>query len=214
VKNMLIAAALAATALSAAPAFAQAVPTGPRIEGLVGVDRVNFDGEKENGIFYGVGAGYDFPTDGNIVGGIDAEATLSTTKEDFFGVDVKAGRDLYFGGRVSFARAPFEGFGSEILDGARLGAGVQFLVGGNAYVGGEYRHSIYEEDVKRHQLALVVGTRFGAPRVVEAPVAAPVAPEAPAAATQTCPDGSVILATDLCPAAPQAPAPAPSGERG
>jgi outer membrane receptor protein involved in Fe transport len=48
------------------------------------------------------------------------------------------------------------------------------------------------------------------------PAALPVAPApAPApAATQTCADGSVILATDACPAAPPPPPPAPAPERG
>ena len=46
-----------------------------------------------------------------------------------------------------------------------------------------------------------------------APPPPPPPPPAPAApATQTCPDGSVILATDACPAAP--PPPATQGERG
>jgi opacity protein-like surface antigen len=47
-----------------------------------------------------------------------------------------------------------------------------------------------------------------APMVVDTPP-----PPPPAPATQTCPDGSVILATDVCPAPPPPP-PAPSGERG
>jgi iron complex outermembrane receptor protein len=49
------------------------------------------------------------------------------------------------------------------------------------------------------------------------PVVAPPAPPPPAApATQTCPDGTVILATDACPAPPPPPAPPPAtnGERG
>jgi opacity protein-like surface antigen len=51
------------------------------------------------------------------------------------------------------------------------------------------------------------------------PVAAPAPPPPPppmAPATQTCPDGSVILATSACPAPPPPPPPAPveRGERG
>jgi hypothetical protein len=44
----------------------------------------------------------------------------------------------------------------------------------------------------------------------------PPPPPAPPPATQTCPDGSVILATDACPAPPPPPPPAPAerGERG
>jgi outer membrane receptor protein involved in Fe transport len=46
-------------------------------------------------------------------------------------------------------------------------------------------------------------------------VAPPPPPPAPPPATQTCPDGSVILATDVCPAPPPPPPPpAPEPERG
>jgi hypothetical protein len=59
------------------------------------------------------------------------------------------------------------------------------------------------------------GYRFGgsAAPVPAAVVAAP--PPASAPATQTCPDGSVVLATDVCPALPPPPPPPPpAGERG
>jgi hypothetical protein len=46
-------------------------------------------------------------------------------------------------------------------------------------------------------------------------VAPPPPPPAPPPATQTCPDGSVILTTDVCPAPPPPPPPpAPEPERG
>ena len=48
----------------------------------------------------------------------------------------------------------------ENFDGYRLGAGGQLTVSGKAYVGGEYRYSNYEDGLKRHQVALTVGTRF------------------------------------------------------
>jgi opacity protein-like surface antigen len=54
---------------------------------------------------------------------------------------------------------------------------------------------------------------FGAPEP-EPVVVAPPPPPPPPPATQTCPDGSVILATDVCPAPPPPPPPAPAGERG
>ena len=68
-----------------------------------------------------------------------------------------------------------------------------------------------------HSLLASLIFGFGAPAeapyvapVVEAPPPPPVAP-----ATQTCPDGSVILATDICPAPPPPPPPpAPAPERG
>lgn len=70
-----------------------------------------------------------------------------------------------------------------------------------------------------HSVLASLVFNFGAPRPAPAvvPAAAP-AQAAPAPATQTCPDGTVILATDMCPAAPPPPPPPPaptySGERG
>ncbi len=59
---------------------------------------------------------------------------------------------------------------------------------------------------------------FGAhaPAPAPIPAAAPAPPPPPAPATQTCPDGTVILATDVCPAPPPPPPPPPppAGERG
>jgi outer membrane immunogenic protein len=127
--------------------------------------------------------------------------------------------------------------GSDTVGGIHFGGGFEVDVTPNVYVKGEYVQHRYNDafkdllnldladpnplrrtdrfEPKRHQLVFGVGFRFGghapAPEVVVAPpVAAPVAP---APATQTCADGSVILATDACPAAP-APMPAPQPERG
>jgi hypothetical protein len=76
-----------------------------------------------------------------------------------------------------------------------------------------------EDDIDRFKvypvLQLSLGYLFGGPR--EAAYVEPVAPPPPppaAPATQTCPDGSVILATDMCPPPPPPPPATPSGERG
>ncbi len=69
----------------------------------------------------------------------------------------------------------------------------------------------------RKGLGLRAGWRFGGgQRIVEAapPPPPPPPPPAPAPATQTCPDGSVILATDMCPPPPPPPPPPPMPERG
>ena len=68
-----------------------------------------------------------------------------------------------------------------------------------------------------HSLLASLTYNFGAPAVAAAPVVEAPPPPPPAApATQTCPDGSVILATSSCPAPPPPPPPAPveRGERG
>ena len=60
---------------------------------------------------------------------------------------------------------------------------------------------------------LTLRTKLGFPRAVAPTYVAPPAPPPPA--TQTCPDGTVIEATALCPAAPlPPPPPPPAGERG
>jgi hypothetical protein len=64
-------------------------------------------------------------------------------------------------------------------------------------------------------LQLSLGYMFGGARPADTYVAPPPPPPPPAPpATQTCPDGSVILATDVCPAPPPPPPPPPAAERG
>ena len=182
-KKILFACAASAAFLAAAPAMAQdtaAAVSGPRVEALIGYDRVRVDGEKDGGVLFGVGAGYDFAVGNGVSLGIDAEATESTQKEgDEDIAQVKAGRDLYAGARATFAVSPnanlylkggytnarfkaTDGVDTfaENLDGARVGAGGQLGIGGKAYVGGEYRYSNYEAGLSRHQVAVTVGTRF------------------------------------------------------
>lgn len=168
-------AAAAAALAFATPAMAQdgtTAPTGARVEALVGWDRPSIDGFHDNGILFGIGAGYDFAVGNAVSLGVDVEATDSTAKED----GVSTGRDLYAGGRANFAVSPnanvyvkagytnarikVEDFGGANGDGLRVGAGGQFGIGGKAYVGGEYRYSNYEAGFERHQVALTVGTRF------------------------------------------------------
>ena len=105
-RNYLIAALAAGTL--ATPAFAQDQGnlSGFRVEGLVGYDRPSVEDESADGVAYGVGVGYDFQS-GDAVFGIEAEATDSTANERVAGVAipgdelrVRAGRDLYVGGRV------------------------------------------------------------------------------------------------------------------
>ena len=191
--RLLATAAVAAIALTATPAVAQTAPApvGPRIEGLVGYDALRVDLEdfgvddklKDNDLFYGIGAGYDFAVSPTLSAGVDVEYTESNNKADFDdgeeNAEISTGRDLYAGGRITlpisdranvYAKAGYTNLkvngdvdgvdDSFNLDGARIGAGAQFNIAGQAYVGGEYRYSNYEQDVSRHQVALTLGTRF------------------------------------------------------
>ena len=172
-------AAAAAAFAFATPAMAQdttsaapAAPTGFRVEALVGWDRPSIEGFHDNGILFGVGAGYDVAVGNAVSLGVDVEASDSTAKKS--GVSTR--RDLYAGGRVNFAVSPtanvyvrggytnarfhIADLGSGNADGFRVAGGGQFGIGGKAYVGGEYRYSNYEAGIERHQVALTLGTRF------------------------------------------------------
>jgi opacity protein-like surface antigen len=73
----------------------------------------------------------------------------------------------------------------------------------------------YEQKFRSHSLLASLIFNFGTPAVALPPPPPPPAPVAPVPpATQTCADGSVILATDICPAPPPPPMPAPAPERG
>lgn len=193
-KTQILAAMLAASAF-AAPAFAAPV-SGGRVEAIIGYDMsrveafdLGIDGfdDKEGGLLYGIGAGYDFPVGGTTSVGIDAEVTEAGTNWRIAGggdsVSVDIGRDLYVGGRITTAVSDsFNVYGKAGFtntrvsadisldgdianeggnaDGWRLGAGGQFAVGQNAFVGVEYRYSNYEADFSRHQVVGSLGFRF------------------------------------------------------
>lgn len=111
-KKLLIAALFATTV--AAPAMAQeAAPfTGPRVEGLIGYDKLKGAGDGRDGLGYGIAAGYDFQL-GGAVAGVEAEFADSNTD----GCDsnyvvandricASARRDLYAGARLGVAVTP------------------------------------------------------------------------------------------------------------
>ncbi|CAA9512027.1 MAG: Outer membrane protein A precursor [uncultured Sphingomonas sp.] len=75
----------------------------------------------------------------------------------------------------------------------------------------------FEQRFRSHSLLASLIFNFGAPPAPPPPPPPPVveAPPPPPPATQTCPDGSVILATDTCPLPPPPPPPPePAPERG
>jgi len=107
--------------------------------------------------------------------------------------------------------------------GLKFDSGLEFVVYANNIFDKNPLLSFDRERGGRARLGHNVGTprtigltarmAFGsAPRA--APVVVPPPTPAPPPATQTCADGSVILATDACPALPAPPEPAPAPERG
>ena len=151
------------------------------------------------------------------------------------------GVSFYAGGGFGRARVKFAGE----KDGAwayQLIAGLRTAVSDNIDLGLKYRYfrtgkleffddtvalvddgvgtavfGDFDQRFRSHSLLASLIFNFGAPAVEPAPppppVVEPVAPPPPA--TQTCPDGSVILASDSCPLPPPPPPPPPPApERG
>ena len=101
--------------------------------------------------------------------------------------------------------------------GIQYGAGVEQTIMNNFYVKAEGRYSDYKNHTHGLTGLIGLGVAFGgaAPVAVVEPVAPPPPPAPEAPATQTCPDGSVILATSTCPVPPPPPpAPVQRGQRG
>jgi opacity protein-like surface antigen len=67
---------------------------------------------------------------------------------------------------------------------------------------------------KSFSLLATLAYNFGSAAPPPEPAPLPPPPPPPPPSTQTCADGSVILATDVCPAPPPPPPPAPAPERG
>lgn len=173
-KTVIYAAAAAAAVAVSAPAFAQdAAPfTGAHAEVLAGYDALDTNSGlgTPDGFFYGLNLGYDFQV-GSAVLGLEGEVADSTTKR----AGVETDRDLYVGARAGFlagdqaliyvkagyTNARLESpLGSEEGDGVRVGGGVEYKLGGQLLVKGEYRYSNYEGDVERHQVLAGLGIRF------------------------------------------------------
>jgi outer membrane immunogenic protein len=135
--------------------------SGAHAEVLGGWDRVQGEGTHDDGVLYGVGAGYDLRR-GNAVFGIEGEASDSTQKENVGALTEHASRDLYVGGRVGavvggnnllYAKAGYTDYRQTSIyspelgfaavhphaSGFRLGAGAEFAVGRRAFVKAEYR---------------------------------------------------------------------------
>ena len=92
-----------------------------------------------------------------------------------------------------------------------VGGGIEQMLGERLYVKAEGRYANYKTNSSRLTGLIGVGVLFGpsAEPVMIAPPPPPPAPVEMAPATQTCPDGAVILATEVCPAPPPYVPPAP-----
>ena len=177
----------AAVALFAVPAAANAQAW---VQAETGLDVVSVEGESDEGVSYGVSAGYDIPLSGGMFVGVQGTVADSTTKEclsDVLAVGdeacLKTGRDLsavvrlgtsvgenaklyVLGGytnariRLTYDDGVDSASESENGDGFRLGAGAQYTLSNNIFVKGEYRYSNYESDFSRHNVLVGLGVQF------------------------------------------------------
>lgn len=170
-KSVIFAAAVAAAAAVSAPAFAQdAAPfTGPRAGVTVGYDSLG----DEEGVSYGVTAGYDLAVTPNLTFGPEVSFGDSSLDNDF-GVDVS--RDLAASvrlgyvvnpqflafGKVGYATTRFEApVGDTNFEGVRFGGGVEFALTPNAYISAEYQRTEYEAELGGRDAGVVgIGFRF------------------------------------------------------
>lgn len=167
-KTAIIAAVAAAS--FAVPAFAQdsAPFTGPRVGASVGYDKL----AGEDGVSYGLVAGYDLPVASNVIAGVDVSLGDSSIEEA--GVDVS--RDLAASlrlgyvvnpkvmafGKVGYASTRFEVNGNgSALEGVRFGGGLEYALTPNAFVSAEYQRTEYEDNLSGRDAGVVtIGWRF------------------------------------------------------
>ncbi len=167
--------------------------------------------ESVDGVAFGAGLGYDFDLGGVVAGveGEFTESTgEQESDETIDGVNftsgIETGRDLYVGDRIGFRAGPstlvygkagytntsieanIEGDGDRFefdtnVDGYRLGAGIEQLIGPRSFAKVEYRYSNYNNldfsddfdiddfdaedfntdiDLDRHQVMVGFGLRF------------------------------------------------------
>ncbi len=145
--------------------------------------------------------------------------------------------NLFVGGGVGYAKVKVD---SELVDGRlykeggfawQLLAGARYPINRNWDVGvkyryadlGNYRETIISdgtldlrvESLRSHSALFSIIYNFGAAPPPPPPPPPPPEPAPPPPPpTQTCPDGSVILASDACPPPPPPPPPPPEPERG
>lgn len=176
-----------AVALFAIPAVANAQAF---VQLETGLDSISVQGESDEGVTYGVSAGYDMPLSGGMFVGIQGTVADSSTKEcanDVLAAGdalcIKTGRDLaavvrlgttvgdkgklYVLGGYTNARirATYSDGVNSASDGAngdgfRLGAGYQYDLSENLFLKAEYRYSNYESDFSRHNGIVALGVKF------------------------------------------------------
>lgn len=159
--------AVAALAAMATPAMA-ADFTGPRVSVVTGLDKQ----AGENGVSYGVSAGYDFRLVGPVrVGG---EVTVADASTDLPGVDsnldlsasarvgVKVAGPVLAFAKAGYVRTNYNVLGTTFMqEGVRFGGGVEVALTDRVFATAEYARTEYGNGVPGRDQGLVgLGFRF------------------------------------------------------
>ncbi len=159
-KKIMIAAALAATALVATPAMAGDF-TGPRVELSAGVDDVT-KGINSKDVTYGAAVGFDVGIAPRATVGLEANVDNVFDDERTIGASARVGYEVVNGalvyGKVGYTN--YRDVFSRKLDGVRVGGGLDVIVTGPFYVGAEYAYTDLQANVGRHEGKVKVGIRF------------------------------------------------------
>lgn len=156
--NKFLMAALAASAIVAAPAAARDF-TGPRVEVTAGADDIT-NGVDRTNVTYGAAVGYDRQF-GRVVVGVDATAANVFDRADL-GAGARLGYvandNVLLFGRVGYTN--LNRARNFSLDGVTVGGGVEVNVVGPFYGKVEYRYTDFERGLGRHGGLVAVGVRF------------------------------------------------------
>jgi opacity protein-like surface antigen len=215
-----------------------------RIEGELGYKRAKLDNIEVSpatltALRTEFGQTFNAETDLDLDGRTTVRSAMANALIDFGGEN--GGIGFFAGGGAGRARVKFAGERDSTWA-YQLLAGLRAPVSDNIDVGLKYRYfrtgkldffadqalfsdvdsSVFNQGNQRfrsHSVLATLNFNFGGsspPAPIAEPMAAPIeAAPPPPPQTQTCPDGSVVLATDACPVPPPPPPPPPAApERG
>jgi len=201
---------------------------GFRLEGELGMKRAKIDelqvsDEFEDELGEDIA---DFDLDGrarvtsymvNALGDFDLGGMRAYAGGGFGRAKVKAFEDR----DSAWAWQAIAGIGVPVAPNVELGAKYRYFRTGKLNFADNFQTTdadvLFSNNSRFSSHSLLASLIFSFGAEAEAPYVAPVTETPPppvAPATQTCADGSVILATEVCPAPPPPPPPPPPGERG
>lgn len=161
--NKIIIAAIAATALIATPALARTNDgfVGPRAEVTVGANDITNSPDR-NDVTYGAAIGVDAPVGDRFTIGIEANSTNFAQRERQIGAAARVGY-VFTPKVLGYVKGGYNNYQnvfSQKLDGAVVGAGVEYKFSKHFYGKAQYDYSDFENGVGSHAVSTGIGIRF------------------------------------------------------